>query len=200
MCGYIQRISQKCCSSVVCNICRGYTEAAMELNRKGWWYCGTSISVPPPRVQMLHLRCGRLQWWEQLLCCELTGKTERMQKCQERERVTETKTEGSVHHQRASFPALCWRDAWSCQESLQIRVRSESSYDRSGPWALKTEGGGKKDSQSEEQVRTDRLCRSRVNWKWGSSWRYFQASKRQFLFCIDFQMPFLLSCYPSSKQ
>lgn len=88
MCGYIQRInlqSQICCSSVVCNICRGYTEAAMELNRKWWWYCGTSISVPPPRVQMLHLRCGRLQWWEQLLCCELTGKTERMQKCQERE-------------------------------------------------------------------------------------------------------------------
>lgn len=57
----------------------------MELNRKWWWYSGTSISVPPPRVHMLHLRCGRLQWWEQLLCCELTGKTERMQKCQERE-------------------------------------------------------------------------------------------------------------------
>ncbi len=132
MCGYIQRVSQKCCSSVVCNICTGYTEAAMELNRKGWWYCGTSISVPPPRVQMLHLRCGRLQWWEQLLCCELTGKTERMQKCQERERVTETKTEDS-------FPALCWRDAWSCQESLQIRVRSESRADRLGPWALRTE-------------------------------------------------------------
>lgn len=155
MCGYIQRMnlqSQICCSSVVCNICRGYTEAAMELNRKWWWYCGTSISVPPPRVQMLHLRCGRLQWWEQLLCCELTGKTERMQTCQERERererVTETKTEGpwktvSVHHQRASFPALCWRDAWSCQGSLQIRVRSESRSDRLGPWALRTEEGGK---------------------------------------------------------
>ncbi len=175
MCGYIQRMnlqSQICCSSVVCNICRGYTEAAMELNRKWWWYCGTSISVPPPRVQMLHLRCGRLQWWEQLLCCELTGKTERMQKCQERERVTETKTEGpwktvSVHHQRASFPALCWRDAWSCQESLQIRVRSESRSDRLGPWALRTEGGEKKDSQRKEQVRTDKLCRSRVNWKRG---------------------------------
>ncbi len=114
-------------------------------------------------------------------------------KCQERERVTETKT---VHHQRASFPALCWRDAWSCQESLQIRVRSESRADRLGPWALRTE----EDSQSKEQVRTDRLSRSRVNWKRGSSWTYFQASKRPFLFCIDFQMPFLLSCYPSSKQ
>lgn len=181
----------------------------MELNRKWWWYCATSISVPPPRVQMLHLRCGRLQWWEQLLCCKLTGKTERMQKCQEREgeRTSDrNKDWGPVKD------CLCTSSARFISSTLPARrVKLSGIFTNTsafrikigplGPLGPKDWGRGeKKDSQSKEQVRTDRLCCSRVNWKRGSSWTYFQASKRRFLFYIDFQMLSLLSCYLSFKQ
>jgi len=55
----------------------------------------------------------------------------------------------------------------------------------SGPSGL--EGRGEKDSQSKEQPRTDRLRGSRVNWKRGSSWTYFQASKSQFYSILIFK-------------
>lgn len=180
----------------------------MELNRKWWWYCGTSISVPSPRVQMLHLRCGRLQWWEQLLCCELTGKTERMQKCQEREgdRTSDrNKDWGPVKD------CLCTSSARFISSTLLARrvklswiFTNRSAFQiKIGPLgALGPQDWG---SGKRKIVRANNKWEqtgnvSRVKWKQGSSWTYFQASKRPFLFYIDFQMLFLLSCYLSSKQ
>lgn len=197
-CGYILCITHILQSQISCssNICRGYTEAAMELNRKWWWYSETSISVTPPRLQMLHLRCGRIQWWEQLLCCKLTGKTERMQKCQEREgkRTSDrNKDWGAVKDclgtssVRLVFNTLLAR----CVELSGIFTNKSVFPNQdciawaSGPLGLKE--GEKKDSQSKEQPRTDRLRGSRVNWKRGSSWTYFQASKSRFYSILIFK-------------